>query len=294
MKHDYRGEIGLLAAVSIFGTVSLLVRYIPLSSAEIALWRAVIGSIVLGAVLLLRRERAHFPSHGWALFLPLLSGVALGWNWLLLFEAYRYTTVSVATLSYYFAPVLVTLLCPLLFRERMTPAGWMCSAMSALGLVLVIGTGNGAGQKSLLGVLFGLGGAVLYAVVVLCNKAIRDIPNLERTFLQLLAASLVLAPYVLLSGGIHLRTLNGLGFVGLFTVGILHTGVAYFLYFSSVGKLSGQRAAILSYADPLVALLVSVIFLRESITFWQLLGGGMLLFFALLNEILPKAKTNGS
>ena len=222
--------------------------------------------------------------------LPLLlaSGIAMGFNWILLFEAYRYTTVSVATLTYYFAPVLVTAVCPFLFKEKLTAKQILCFVMSTLGLVLITGIGGVRGGTDWIGILFGLGAAVLYASVILMNKFIKNVEGIHRTFLQFLAAILVLFPYVLLSSGITLSGLGTIGWVNLLIVGIVHTGVTYCLYFSSLKELPGQKAAILSYIDPMVAVLLSVTVLGEDMTLWQVIGGGLILGFTLWNEIPSK------
>ena len=150
----------------------------------------------------------------------------MGFNWILLFEAYKYTTVSVATLSYYFAPVLVTAACPVLFKEKMGRKQWICFGMSTLGIVLITGLGDlGAGSSHLTGILFGLGAACLYATVVLLNKFIKGVEGAHRTFLQFLAAAVVLIPYVALTGGTHLEALDGVGWVSLLVVGLFHTGI---------------------------------------------------------------------
>ena len=140
----------------------------------------------------------------------------MGFNWILLFEAYKYTTVAIATLSYYFAPVIVTLVCSLLFHEKLTKKQILCFFMSILGLSLVIGITNlGRGGNDLKGIAFGLGAAVLYASVILLNKFIRGIDGIQRTLLQFLAAVAVLLPYVLLSSG----------WISLLIVGLVHTGI---------------------------------------------------------------------
>ncbi|MDR3758832.1 DMT family transporter, partial [Enterocloster sp.] len=138
------------------------------------------------------------------------------------------------------------------------------------------------------GVLFGLGAAVFYAAVVLCNKGIRNVTGINRTYLQFLASIAVLLPYVLLTGGFHLTQLPAKGLISLLVVGVGYTGIAYTLYFSSLRYLKGQEAAILSYIDPLVAVLVSVTVLAESVTWLQAAGGAMILGFTILNELKPK------
>ncbi len=279
----------LIASMVVFGTIGLFVRAIPLPSAEIALYRSLAAVILVGLFLLVTKRKISFSAIKKSLPLLLLSGAALGFNWIFLFEAYKYTTVSVATLSYYFAPVLVTVLCPILFREKMGVRQWICFGFSTLGIVLITLSAEGtAGKNPLLGVLFGLIAACLYATVVLLNKATSGIDGIERTFLQFVAASIVLIPYVLFTGGFHLSSLDGTGFVLLAIVGVVHTGVTYCMYFSSLGGMSGQQAAILSYIDPLVAVLCSTIILQEPMTLLQAIGGVLILGFTLWNELVPK------
>lgn len=290
MKKDLfiRGEFAL--SMLIFGTIALFVRGVGLSSAEIALARALLAALLVGAYLLLRKTNPVKGIKRKDLLLLLLSGAAMGFNWILLFEAYRYTTVSLATLSYYFAPTIVTLLSPLLFRERMSARGALCFVASTAGMVLIVGVSGGGGNNDLVGILFGLGAAALYATVMLLNKSITSVSGLSRTFLQFIASIVILTPYVLLSGGVHFGTLNATGMVALLVVGLVHTGITYCMYFSSLWQLKGAEAALLSYIDPLVAVIVSVAFLSEPITAWQILGGMLILGASLLNEIQFKRK----
>lgn len=157
--------------------------------------------------------------------------------------------------------------------------------MSTVGLVLITGIGNLSGGRDLLGIGFGLGAAVLYATVILLNKFIKNVQGIHRTFLQFLAAILVLVPYVLMTGGVTLAGMGTAGWVNLLIVGFFHTGITYCLYFSSLKELPGQKAAILSYIDPLVAVLISVTVLGEAMTLPQVVGGAMILGFTLWNEI---------
>ena len=290
---EQRRARGMLAAAAvIFGTLAPFVRGISVSSGELALYRAVMAALLVVGYLLVSGQKLALRANRREAALLLLSGTAMGVNWILLFEAYRYTTVSVATLSYYFAPVLVTAACPLLFHERLTGKQIVCFVMSTLGLVLVIGVGGFRGGTDVRGVIFGLGAAVFYATVILLNKSIHQVEGIHRTFLQFLSAIVVLIPYVLSTNGITLSSLNAVGWVNLLIVGLVHTGITYCLYFSSLKELPGQEAAILSYIDPLVAVLVSVTLLGESMTAMQVIGGALILGFTLLNELspVPKAK----
>ena len=277
-----------LLSMAVFGTIAPFVRRISVSSGELALYRAILGAALIGVYLLIRRKNPFSAKLRREILLLLLSGGAMGINWILLFEAYRYTTVSTATLCYYFAPVIVTLLSPILFREALTPRQILCFFMATLGLVLITGV---EGRGNLTGILFGLGAAAFYAAVVLLNKYIRHTAGIQRTFLQFLAAIVILIPYVAATGGVTLSRLNPIGWVCLLVVGIFHTGITYCLYFSSLKAIPGQSAAILSYIDPLVAVLISVTVLQEPLSWQQALGGTLILGFTLWNLLPERQKS---
>lgn len=288
MKRFLDPKLMLIISMAVFGTIGLFVRNISVSSGELALYRAILAALLIGSYLFITKQSIPFGRIKKELPLLLLSGVAMGFNWILLFQAYKYTTVSVATLSYYFAPVLVTLACPILFKEKMGLKQWLCFAMSTLGIVLITGIGDLSGASNhLIGIIFGLGAACLYATVILLNKFIKTVGGIHRTFLQFIAAIIVLIPYVALTSGVTLGSMNGLGWLCLLVVGLVHTGITYCMYFSSLKELPGQKAAILSYIDPLVAVLVSVLLLGESMSLIQVIGGALILGFTLWNELSP-------
>jgi RarD protein len=279
-------KLKIIFSMAIFGTLSIFVRNVPLSSAEIALFRAVIASVIIIIFYLVSGKRILFSDIKKDLLALFVSGAALGFNWILLFQAYKHTTVSIATLSYYFAPVIVIVACPILFKEKLTIKQIVCFTMATIGLILVIGvSGAEKSGSNLIGIGFGLGAAVLYATVVLFNKFIKNVAGIDKTLIQFFAAIIVLTPYVLATTGIHICDLDKIGLLNLLILGIVHTGICYCLYFSSLNDLRGQEASILSYIDPLVAIIVSVTILGESILLMQIIGGVMILGFTLLNEI---------
>lgn len=281
-----KAKLQFILSMCLYGTISLFVRNIPLTSSEVALFRAGIALLCLLGWQGARGRLPRLSGMGRELPLLFLSGAAMGFNWIFLFEAYRYTTVSVATLSYYFAPVIVMALSPLLFHERATKRQALCFVGATVGLILVIDPGGLAGEgQHLKGIAFGLAAAALYAAVVLLNKGIRGVSGIDRTLLQFAAAALVLLPYVLLSQGVRLEAMDLPGWLCLMCVGALHSGVAYVLYFSALKALPGQEAALLSYIDPLVAVLISLAVLGEPVSALQLTGGGMILAFTLYNEV---------
>ncbi|MBQ8368864.1 MAG: EamA family transporter [Clostridia bacterium] len=291
MNHKNKARLMLVLSMAVFGTLGPFVRNISVASAELALYRAILAALLIGLFLLITGQKIPFRQIRRSIPLLVLSGVAMGVNWILLFEAYKYTTVSAATLSYYFAPVIVTAVCPILFREKLTAKQIVCFILSTVGIVLITGTVSlSSGGTDLIGILFGLGAAVFYASVVLINKFIRDADGIHRTFLQFLAAIVTLIPYVALTGGVTLGSMEGSGWICLLIVGLVHTGVTYCMYFSSLRELPGQEAAILSYIDPLTAVVISVTVLGESMTVWQIIGGMLILGFTLWNELPAKKK----
>lgn len=285
MKKGLNAKAMLSISMAVFGTLGLFTRNISVSSGELALYRAILASILIMVYLVLSKQKIDFKMIKGEIFFLLASGIAMGINWILLFQAYRYTTISAATLSYYFAPVIVTVVCPFLFHEKLTGKQILCFVMSTVGLIMIIGVGNiGQGGNDFVGILFGLGAAAFYAAVILLNKFIKNVTGIHRTLLQFIAAIVILIPYVACTGGVHLGSLDSIGWGCLLTVGLVHTGITYCMYFSALKELKGQEAAILSYIDPLVAVLVSVVVLGESMTFWQALGGILILGFTLWNE----------
>ena len=289
MKESNRSRLMMVTSMAIFGTLAPFVRRIGVTSGELALYRALMAAALIAVFLLVTKQKIPFGSIKKEIPLLLLSGMAMGFNWILLFQAYKYTTVSVATLSYYFAPVIVTILCPIIFRERLTKKQIICFVMSTLGLVLITGIGDLSGANShLTGILFGLGAASLYATVIMLNKFIKKVEGIHRTFLQFLAAIVVLIPYVAFTSGANLAVMDGMGWLCLLVVGFIHTGITYCLYFTSLKDIPGQKAAILSYIDPLIAVVISVTILGESMSLVQIIGGVLILGFTLWNELSPK------
>lgn len=279
-----------ILSMLIFGSIGLFVRQLPLSSAEIALYRAILAALSIGLYMKLSGKPFHYQLIRPRLKLLLFTGLLMGLNWVLLFEAYRHTTVSVATLCYNMAALIVTLLSPLLFKERNTGIQWFCFLMALLGLALIVGADFGSREGSLPGVLLALAAALLYATVILLNKLNAQLPGTQRTLVQFLGAVAVLLPYSLLSGGFSLHRLSLQGVALMLTLGIFHTGITYLWYFSAVGSLKGREIALLSFLDPLVAVLLSALVLREPFGPLQALGGLMILLFTYLSEGLGRKR----
>jgi len=216
----------------------------------------------------------------------LLSGAAIGFNWILLFQAYKYTTIANATLSYYFAPMFVMILSPLILKERLTMVKIGCIIAAIVGLFMILNGDSTAplSNTHLLGIGYGLAAAALYASVILMNKFIKGLSGFETTLIQLFMAGLVLLPSLLYNQGIPLASLNGQVVLLILVVGVIHTGLAYLIYFSSMKEIKGQTIAILSYIDPVTAVFLSAVLLGEAMTYSQIIGGILILGSTFLSE----------
>lgn len=287
-----KSKFSLIFSMFIFGTIGIFRRFIPLPSSVLAMARGFIGAVFLLIFMAVKKEKLGLGEIK-AKLLPLcISGVLIGFNWILLFEAYNYTTVATATLCYYMAPVFVIIASPFLFKEKLTLKKILCVITALAGMVLVSGvieTGfSGAGE--LKGVLLGLGAAALYASVVLMNKKTAGVPIYTKTVIQLGSAAIVLLPYTLLTEDFAEITLEPLTIVMLLIVGVVHTGWSYALYFGSMDNLKAQTVAIFSYIDPVVAIILSALILKEEMSIFGVIGAVLVLGSTMISELPSKKK----
>lgn len=272
-------KIKLVIAMIIFGTIGLFVKYIPFGSSIIALIRGIIGALFLIMVVIISRKKISRIAIKKNIILLMLSGAAIGINWILLFESYKYTTIATATLCYYLAPVFVIIMSPFVFKEKVSIKQMICVGISLLGMVLISGIldGGQAYGTNARGIILGIGAALFYASVIIINKFLKDIDAYESTIVQLSIASAVILPYAFLTESISKSSINTTVVIMVLIVGILHTGVAYWLYFSSISGLKAQTVAIFSYIDPVVAILLSIIILEEKMSCYGVIGAVMIL-----------------
>lgn len=279
-----KSKLSLVGAMVIFGTIGLVRRYIDLPSSFIALARAVIGTVFLLGVVALTKKKPDWAGIRKNGLVLVLSGAFLGFNWVFLFESYRYTSVATATLCYYMAPILVILASPLL-KETLSPRKLLCVAAALVGIVLVSGVADsGFDSGNLPGILFGLAAALFYACVMLLNKKISLSSAYDKTIVQLAVAAAVLLPYVLLTEDLSAAAFTPVSTVLLVTAGILHTGIAYALYFGAMGQLKAQTTALYSYIDPVLAIVISAAVLGEPMTVFSVAGAVLILGAAFLSE----------
>lgn len=279
-------KIQFLSAMIIFGTIGVFVRYIDLTSSEIALVRGFIGSLFLTTVMFIMKKKISWAMVKVNVVVIVLSSIALGGNWIFFFEAIKHTSLSNAVLSYYFAPVIVLMLTPIVLKEKLSVKKIICIAVAMLGMLLIVGNGrvSTSGLDDLIGIGYGLLAAVLYASLMLLNKFIKNMDGLATTVLQLGTATILLVPYVLFTEGLGILEVSSSAIPFILILGIGHTGIGFLLFFSGMQKLKGQSIAALSYADPITSLVISALILQEQTTFVQLLGGALLLGSTFVSE----------
>ena len=291
MSDHRRAKLRLVFAMTMFGTLGLFIRAIPLPSSVIALVRGAVGAGFLLLLCAMRKtppdKRAIRRNLKW--LLP--CGIAMGFNWILLFEAYRYTTVAVATLSYYLSPVIILLLSPLVLKERLTALKAGCIAVALMGMFLVSGVVQSGGSDfNATGIALGLGAALFYAFIVLCSKQLRDISSYDTTMMELGISAVVMVVYNLITVDLSTLACPPLGLAALAVVAVFHTGVCYALYFGSIAALPAQTSALFSYIDPVVAILLSALVLHEPMDALSIIGAVLILGSTLFGEVMENRK----
>lgn len=288
--NSIKSKLMLILSMFIFGTIGVFRKYIPLSSAVIAFARGVIGTLFLIIILKIKGKKISWTSVKSNLVILIFSGAFLGLNWILLFEAYQYTSVAIATLCYYMAPIFVILVSPIFLKENLTVKKIICVTISLLGMILVSGVVGEqfSGISELKGVILGLGAAALYATVIILNKKITNIESYDKTIIQLSASAIILLPYIILNNSDKGILLTPFIIMLIIVVGVLHTGIAYTLYFGAMKDLTGQTVALFSYIDPIVAILLSAFLLKEPMNYLQIIGTILVISATMASELNSK------
>lgn len=281
-----KAYIMLISSMLIWGSLPIFVSQVSYSSEQVVLCRVVLGLVFLLIVFLLRGKRPNrdgIRKYGLQL---LVTGVIMGFNWMFLFDAYRFVDVSIATLCYYTEPVLVCIASAFLFKEKMTPIKIVSIVAAVIGMFIVNGVSAG-GSDPLRGIACGLLAALLYCCVTLSNKTVHGLSGLETTIVQLIGAAIVMIPYVLLSQGFGAPVYGWKDVIFMLALGILHSGIALLIYFSSMQVLPAQTVALCSYVDPASALFFAAVFLGDRMTFLQWIGAILIIGGAAAPHILP-------
>ena len=183
--NDRKSMLMYVSSMLIFGSIGVFRRFIPLSSEFLAFARGLIGGLFLIAFVKLKTGKVRFHLSSQQFLWLVISGAVIGVNWIMLFEAYTYTTIATTTLCYYMAPIIVLIVSPILFREKLTTRKIICAVIAIIGMILVSGIldGHSAGDQNMRGVLLALSAALLYAIVVIINKKLVGIDAFEKTML---------------------------------------------------------------------------------------------------------------
>lgn len=273
----------------VFGTLGPFINNIGFPSSFISFARATIGSVFIAVFMLVSKHKVDRKAVLKNLKLLIPSGIAMGFNWICLFEAYKFTGVAVATLCYYMAPVVVILMSPIILKEKLTAVKSVSSVAAIIGAVLISGVVTGT-VRSPKGIALGLVAAVLYSSIILMNKFVRDLSPIETTLIQLASAAVTMIPYILITENVSEFVFDKKSVILTIVVGVIHTGIVYMIYFSSVQKIPAQTTAVFSYIDPVTAIIISTAFLGESMTAVQIAGTVLILGATLFNEFAPSLK----
>lgn len=286
VRKQMRSKIYFILSMIIFGTIGIFVRNIGMSSSMVAFLRGIIGSLLLGSILIFKRQSISWETLKKNILVLIISSLALGCNWIFLFQAIKYTTIANATLSYYFAPVFVVILSPLILKEKLSLKKVLCVGIALIGMFLIIQNNDRFDVKynHFQGIVYGTMAAGFYAVLMLSNKFIKNMHGLETTLIQLGLSAVILLPYNIFTESINLSQVSKLSVINLIVLGVLHTGVGFFLFFSGMKNLKGQSIAALSYIDPATSLLVSFFLFKEEMTVIKIIGAVLLLGSTFISE----------
>ncbi|MBR5795701.1 MAG: DMT family transporter [Erysipelotrichaceae bacterium] len=278
-----KAVIHVILSMILWGTIGIFRRYIDLSSSLLAFARGIVGALFLYVFLKIRKYNLPKIQSKKQIWLLILSGALMGLNWLCLFEAYNYTSVATATLCYYMQPIMIVLVSPVLFKEKLTSKKLLCVAVALLGMVFVSGVLE-TQVGGFLGIVLGLLAAVLYGIVVIMNKFITNVDSYQKTMIQLFSAAFIMIPYMIITSDTIVISMDVVSILMLLIVCIVHTGIAYALYFGAIPHIKTQTVALLSYLDPVVAILLSAIVLQEPLTILGIIGAICILGSTIVSE----------
>ena len=284
MKKSY---LKYFTALFLFGSNGIVASMIHLTSYEIVLLRTLIGSSLLIGIFFLERGKLTFYKNWKQFFFLCVSGIAMGTSWMFLYEAYAQIGVSISSLLYYCGPVIVMVLSPILFKEKLTSAKVIGFAAVLCGIFLVNGNAFD-GSGNLFGIFCGIMSAVMYSFMVIFNKKAKNITGLENSMLQLFISFLTVAVFVGIRQGYAIG-IDSASILPIFVLGLINTGIGCYFYFSSIGNLPVQTVAICGYLEPLSAVVFSFVFLKEAMLPVQIIGAVLIIGGAMFGECYKKS-----
>lgn len=285
---NVRAFVKYLVSMLLFGMNGVVASHIPLNSYEIVFFRTFIGSLFMLLMFLPGKGRFHVKEHKKDALFIALSGVSMGLSWMFLYEGFQQIGVSVTTLLYYCGPVLVMLLSPVVFRERLTVSTVVGFVVVAVGIVLVNGASAGEGMNAF-GIFCGLMSAVGYCLMVTLNKKAEKITGMENTVIQLVVSCFTVSIFLGIKQGFAMD-IPPFAWPWILVLGVVTTGYGCYLYFSSLSALPVQTAAVWGYLEALSAVVFAALFLGEKMTAVQLIGAVCIIGGAMASELIKKKK----
>ncbi|MCM1328589.1 MAG: EamA family transporter [Ruminococcus sp.] len=283
-KLDKKAFAKYLCALILFGLNGIVASNISMSSYEIVFMRTLIGSVLLIGIFLLTGGKFRIRQNPRDGVFILLSGAAMGASWMFLYEAYRQIGVSFSSLLYYCGPVIVMILSPLIFKEKLTVPKIAGFLAVLLGIFFVNGRAAMAGENSW-GLFCGAMSAVMYFFMVTLNKQSKNITGMENSVIQLTVSFLAAAVFVGIKQRFAVTVPEG-DWGWVFLLGVLNTGIGCYLYFSPLSKLPVQTVAVCGYLEPLSAVVFAAVLLGETMTFLQIVGAALIIGGAMFGELV--------
>ncbi len=285
-QKNVKQKLEYITAVFIYGTIGPLIRFVSLPSEVIVLCRGVIGTAFIGLFLWIRKYKYNKQAIKENLFPLVASGICLGFNWICLFAAYNITSVAIASLCNYTAPIIMVILAPFLYGEKLTPLKKICIVTSFIGIVLISGVfPNGFEGMNLPGLVLGFLSAAGFVGLVIFNKKLKNVTQYDKLMVQLPSSVLIVLPYVIFHNIGKTMTFDTKSIIIVLILGIVHTGIAYSFYFDSLSAIPVQAVAVLGYIEPVVTIILSALVLHESLDLFGIIGAVLILGSAVLSEL---------
>ena len=276
------GLLRIAFASVIWGSIPIFVRMVHASPFVIVFWRVAFGAatallylVVSGKVGELRRLSRRD-------FLALLGlGALLAVNWVLFFGAFALTRVAVVELVSYTGPVFVAALLPFVSPERFDRRVVVPLVLAFGGTALIIGLGRLSvdGGRGLWGAAMAFGTALIYAVLMLAGKRLLlRMPAVVMAFGQYIVATVLLLPAVILLPGASSATEWG----ALAALGVVHTTTAILIFLAGLRLVRADHAAVVTYGEPVTAVLFAAWFLGEPLSWVTAVGGAAVVLAGVL------------
>ena len=293
IRHE---KIKLMFISATFGTIGFVMHFIPLSSAVAVFYRALIGGLFIIIMCLISKIEIGIKTMIDNFFILIITGFFMSLNWVFQFEAFRVSSIAIGTVCYNTMPIFLLIIASFVFKESITVKNVICILIATIGIILVSNVINtGIQSNQVLGCIYGIIGAILYALIVIYNRKLNNIKTHDKIIFQFIFSSIIMVIYILLiqkqsiffESNLDTRT-KMIGLISLLILCLFHTGFCYIHYFNAVSNLKAETVAIMTYIDPVVALFLSYFVLKEKTTNLQLFGALMILASTFINQVTTK------